>query len=177
MGRHNHVNVIEEHIALLEEMNVRWSDVEFGAPEIDPKRPYGNSGVLADMRAIVDDEYDDKQLRSLHQDMDVILEIMIDTKQVSVGEYERSDDGSWESIDRGDEYIGDGPQTGLEENSTADELFPDNITDDSYEVRWQYSQRDFMEEETARAFADGLEAAGLSTEVFELSKVDGESNE
>ena len=34
-----------DHITLLNNMWVDWSDVEYGAPEIDPKRPYGNSDV------------------------------------------------------------------------------------------------------------------------------------
>lgn len=37
------------HLKLLQQMNVEWNDVEFGAPEIDPKRPYGNSNVLQDL--------------------------------------------------------------------------------------------------------------------------------
>lgn len=38
-----------EHLKLLQNMEVGWQDVEFGAPEIDPKRPYGNSSVYQDM--------------------------------------------------------------------------------------------------------------------------------
>ena len=41
--------VKKEHLALLKNMFVGWGDCEFGAPEIDPKRPYGNSDVLQDM--------------------------------------------------------------------------------------------------------------------------------
>ncbi len=39
----------EEHLKLLQNMYVGWNDCEFGAPEIDPKRPYGNSNVIQDM--------------------------------------------------------------------------------------------------------------------------------
>lgn len=39
----------EEHLKLLRNMYVDWDDCEFGAPRINPKRPYGNSGVLQDM--------------------------------------------------------------------------------------------------------------------------------
>lgn len=49
----------EEHIKLLKEMYVGWSDIETGAPEIDPKRPYGNSNVAYDVIELlnwVDDE-------------------------------------------------------------------------------------------------------------------------
>ena len=43
----------EEHLKLLRNMYVGWDDCEFGAPEIDPKRPYGNSDVLQDMLRIL----------------------------------------------------------------------------------------------------------------------------
>ena len=46
--------VKEEHIKLLKSMNVGYNDYcEFGAPEIDPKRPYGNSNVHQDMLEIL----------------------------------------------------------------------------------------------------------------------------
>lgn len=35
-------------------MYVGWSPVETGAPEIDPKRPYGNSNVERDIYALLD---------------------------------------------------------------------------------------------------------------------------
>jgi len=43
----------QEHLTLLKKANVGWQDCEFGAPEINPKRPYGNSGVLEDMFEIL----------------------------------------------------------------------------------------------------------------------------
>lgn len=43
----------EEHLKLLRRMYVGWDDCEFGAPEIDPKRPYGNSDVEQDMIEIL----------------------------------------------------------------------------------------------------------------------------
>lgn len=41
------------HLELLRRMWVGWNHVEFGAPEIDPKRPYGNSDVLCDIAEII----------------------------------------------------------------------------------------------------------------------------
>jgi len=38
---------------LLKNFQVRWNDCEFGAPEINPKRPYGNSDVEQDMLEIL----------------------------------------------------------------------------------------------------------------------------
>lgn len=43
----------ENHLKLLQRMNVGWQDCEFGAPEIDPKRPYGNSDVVQDIVEII----------------------------------------------------------------------------------------------------------------------------
>lgn len=42
-----------EHLKLLKEMYVSWDDCEFGAPCIDPKRPYGNCDVYEDMIKIL----------------------------------------------------------------------------------------------------------------------------
>ena len=39
----------EDHIKLLRNLEVCWEDAEFGAPAIEPKRPYGNSYVYKDM--------------------------------------------------------------------------------------------------------------------------------
>lgn len=43
----------EEHLKLLRNMCVGWDDCEFGAPAIDCKRPYGNSGVHEDIANIL----------------------------------------------------------------------------------------------------------------------------
>lgn len=45
--------ITNHHLKLLEKMFVGWQDCEFGAPEIDPKRPYGNSNVLNDIAQIL----------------------------------------------------------------------------------------------------------------------------
>lgn len=42
-----------EHLQLIQRFCVGWQDCEFGAPEIDPKRPYGNSAVHQDMIEIL----------------------------------------------------------------------------------------------------------------------------
>lgn len=38
-----------DHVTLLRAARVQWQDDETGAPEIDPKRPYGNSDVADDV--------------------------------------------------------------------------------------------------------------------------------
>jgi Resolvase, N terminal domain len=48
-----HFAITDEHLRLLRRACVMWFDAEFGAPAIDPKRPYGNSIVYADMAEIL----------------------------------------------------------------------------------------------------------------------------
>lgn len=43
-----------QHVALLRRANVRWSDGAYdGSPEIDAKRPFGNSDVVSDVAEII----------------------------------------------------------------------------------------------------------------------------
>lgn len=118
----------EHHLKLLKRMYVGWNDYEFGAPEIDPKRPYGNSDVIDDMAEIlriskdkktVDfdkdyaDEYDDIQeyfdeaewnektseyLERIHREMRIVLQIVLATLSIETGFYERKDEYSNEWI-------------------------------------------------------------------------------
>lgn len=54
----------KEHIKLLKRAYISWNHCEYGAPEINPKRPYGNSNVEEDIAEILgwelegDDGYD-----------------------------------------------------------------------------------------------------------------------
>lgn len=50
--------VTDEHVKLLRRFQVGWQDCETGAPEIDPKRPYGNSAVPEDIHEILTGESD-----------------------------------------------------------------------------------------------------------------------
>ena len=50
------ITITEAHLKLLRRANVQWLDIEFGAPGLDPKRPYGNSSVLEDMHEILTGE-------------------------------------------------------------------------------------------------------------------------
>lgn len=42
-----------DHVKLLKAAEWRWADYETGAPEIDGKRPYGNSYVAGDIAEIL----------------------------------------------------------------------------------------------------------------------------
>lgn len=51
----------EDHIMLLQESEWNWNDSCFGAPGIDPKRPFGNSsGIACQIAEILDWEPQDK---------------------------------------------------------------------------------------------------------------------
>ena len=43
----------QDHLTLLGSAFVGWQDCETGAPEIDPKRPYGNGSVSTDVAELL----------------------------------------------------------------------------------------------------------------------------
>lgn len=96
--------VTAEHVALLRHAIVSWDDCEFGAPAIDCKRPYGNSGVLADMAVILGfrpaetrysehgwkplTEEEKNALGALHKQTQAALQIFLATGEMRPGKYE-----------------------------------------------------------------------------------------
>ena len=102
--------VTDEHLRLLRRAHVTWADWEFGAPGIDPKRPYGNSDVLADIAEILgvpvsewdDDEEElapDVEWRFLrfHVETGIALQIGLATGEFRTGRYVRGNawDDTW----------------------------------------------------------------------------------
>lgn len=106
----------EEHMRLLKRLNVQWQDCEFGAPEIDPKRPYGNSDVVQDIKEIIHKDgelpkntckhceednvvypFTDEQYTQFHKDMEKVLQIIFVTGTVSKGIYKQEDEYDYES--------------------------------------------------------------------------------
>jgi len=92
----------DQHLKLLSRMVVGWQDCEFGAPEIDPKRPYGNSSVIADIVEILgipqqvcphcdepisEDGYDEDELQKLHEETETALQIVLSTQSFIPGKY------------------------------------------------------------------------------------------
>ena len=90
----------EEHFKLLAQANWQWQDCEFGAPKMDPKRPYGNSDVITDIAEILGDdgemcphcsqpleELDDEKYRILHGELPVALQIIFNVSTLAPGEY------------------------------------------------------------------------------------------
>jgi hypothetical protein len=87
--------VTDAHLKLARQMVVRWGQVEFGAPEIDGKRPYGNSDVIGDMLKILglpDAEERPETLvdylTTLHGSMKTALQIFLATGTFETGIYE-----------------------------------------------------------------------------------------
>jgi len=105
--------VTEKHIELLKRANVSWNDGEFGAPEIDPKHPYGNSDVLMDIAEIIGlgifvDGDGEKHLNKdqenlclkLHKEIETALQILVSNCHIEVGTYEAEeyDYDSWKKV-------------------------------------------------------------------------------
>lgn len=81
-------------------MSVGWQDCEYGAPEINPKRPYGNSGVESDVAEILgwevneDEGLSDEQSEAaatLHRQTETALQIVLQTGAFEPGRYENRD--------------------------------------------------------------------------------------
>jgi len=100
----NEFTITDDHLKLLDRLQMdSWDDCEFGAPSVDPKRPYGNSDVLTDIAEIVglpqrpdDDDYWDfpaeqvQHMVRLHAEMGIVLQIGVTTRQFQAGRYVRS---------------------------------------------------------------------------------------
>jgi hypothetical protein len=100
--------VTDEHVQLLRRTHITWDGAEFGAPEIDPKRPYGNSDVFGDIAEILgvpksewaDGEwgpFPDAEWRflRLHVETAIALQIALATGEFRPGRYVRGD--KWDS--------------------------------------------------------------------------------
>ncbi len=105
--------ITKDHLKLLRSMFVGWDDCEYGAPRIDPKRPYGNSDVSNDIAEMINfpkkgnwdkeeemwNEKAEEELYYLHKQIKVVLQIVLVTGKFEEGEYVKKstyDDLSWE---------------------------------------------------------------------------------
>jgi len=86
----------DEHLKLLRAMCIGWQDCEYGAPEVDPKRPYGNSSVEPDIHEILTGETDyeltDAQrgrYAALHRETEKALQIVLSTGEFEPGRFRR----------------------------------------------------------------------------------------
>lgn len=78
----------EEHVRLLRAACVSWEDVEYGAPGVDPKRPYGNSDVNGDIREALGVELSDAECYALHRGTEQALKVILSTGSFEPGIYE-----------------------------------------------------------------------------------------
>jgi hypothetical protein len=96
-----------EHITLLRQVNIGWDDTEFGAPQIDPKRPYGNSDVLRDIASILglpgrdQDSYQfppgqEAVMAKLHSETQTALAIVLQTGSFEPGTFNQLGYRNWE---------------------------------------------------------------------------------
>jgi hypothetical protein len=96
--------VTDEHLRLLRRAYIWWGSGEFGAPEIDTKRPYGNSSVFGDIAEILgvpDSEWADVDLNPLvdaewrflrlHVETAIALQITLATGEFRTGRYLREE--------------------------------------------------------------------------------------
>lgn len=104
----------EDHLKLLRKAVVRWEDCEYGAPAVDPKRPYGNSsGIEVQIAEILGwdmfidqdefphlsrQQYD--RARQLHGETTVALQIVLRLGTFETGTYERSQrwEDDWKAV-------------------------------------------------------------------------------
>ena len=103
-------NLTNDHIKLIQRMYVEWSHDEYGAPSIDPKRPYGNSDVEYDIAEILgyeeneDGEYEEEILeycQEIHKETQYALQVILGKKTFKVGTYKLEDEydmTSWRKI-------------------------------------------------------------------------------
>lgn len=97
--------VTEDHLKLMSHFWVGWCDDEYGAPEIDPKRPYGNGDVPSDIARILgwegEIEYDDPRARQIHEETKTALQIALRVGYFKAGTYAKINAYSedWEQIE------------------------------------------------------------------------------
>lgn len=95
--------VTQDHLKLLKRLQFGYDEyTEFGAPEVDPKRPYGNSDVYEDIAEILgiepvsddywDEEFTDEQkayMLKVHKEMEHVLQILVRHNSLGTGTYTR----------------------------------------------------------------------------------------
>lgn len=99
LARPTEFTLTDAHIKLLRRACIGWQNCETGAPEIDPKRPYGNSYVIGDVAEILGEKATDpdddsnfseeqrERLMALHQETETALQIVLATGAFTPGRY------------------------------------------------------------------------------------------
>ncbi len=105
----------ENHLKLFKRMNIRWNDNAYdGSPEVDIKRPYGNSNVFGDIAEILEiklfedfngEKYmspeQEKYIENIHREMGIALQIVVCCCSFELGKYQRSQNylNDWKKVD------------------------------------------------------------------------------
>jgi hypothetical protein len=89
-----------DHVTLLRHMSVGWHGIEYGAPAIEPKRPYGNGDVEQDIHEILtgrrepledlarqEREALQARYRQLHEETRTALQVVLAAGSFEPGEY------------------------------------------------------------------------------------------
>ena len=97
------LTLTEDHLNLLDRIYIGYDDCAFGAPCVDPKRPYGNSNVYSDIGEILgvqpedecdgEPEFSDAQrdrFYHLHREMQHVLQILCQDRVTHPGTYLRT---------------------------------------------------------------------------------------
>lgn len=80
--------VTEEHLKLLKHSYVMWRASEYGAPMIDPKKPYGNTCVESDIAEILGwENYNNERAEKVHRELEIVLQIVLVTQAFQPGIY------------------------------------------------------------------------------------------
>ena len=105
--------ITEKHIKLMKNMNVGYNEhCEFGAPDIDPKRPYGNGNVYRDIARILEiepalikdgesifSEDQEDAMLALHKQMKTALQVVLTASTFETGLYESDEyHDNWQKI-------------------------------------------------------------------------------
>jgi len=91
-------SVTKEHCLLLPRLGFCWDDRAYlGAPSVDPKRPYGNSDIIADIEEITGIS-DLVFILKLHQDMSTVLQILVQLGSVEPGIYVSDMYQNWQKV-------------------------------------------------------------------------------
>ena len=96
----NKFTIKKEHLLLLQNLIVVWNDGDGpGAPGINTKKPYGNSGVEKDIAEILKWKLKDGELSEaqevkaikLHTELETVLSICLSTLSFTEGTYKQVD--------------------------------------------------------------------------------------
>lgn len=109
MNYYKKFQIKEEHLKLLKNFNVDWYNSEYGAPMINPKRPYGNSDVELDIAEILEWEIKNNELSDeqsneaskLHEETKIALQICLSLLKFETGLYGTEDpflSDNWKKI-------------------------------------------------------------------------------